>query len=238
MRCSATTRWKRSRLQGPQPTTCCPSQLRQCWSVRRGLERMDGILRLILNFWYCGGWETPSALEHPRELTGSQKDFLSMHLLPALERVVEGDPIIPKFKDLERLLSQKGQDYQGNSWVVMEELQCDKVVRCWPEPGAAAVQPLTRFLDGETKLTVDVPKNTILPYVRWKTPQAKQYFSNWQSVHVTKQAAPLPAEVVVPSSRLSLLFFWLVSSPSCVQERWFHFTLQKLQLMSAEAASC
>lgn len=43
-----------------------------------------------------------------------------------------------------------------------------------------------------------------LPECRWRTPRAKQYFSNWQSVHVARQAAPLPAEAVMASAGLAV----------------------------------
>ena len=35
------------------------------------------------------------------------------------------------------------------------------------------------------------------PHLRWKTPRAKQYFANWKSCHVPKQAVPLPAATVM-----------------------------------------
>lgn len=43
-----------------------------------------------------------------------------------------------------------------------------------------------------------------LPESRWRTPRAKQYFSNWQSVHVAQQAAPLPAEAVMAMAGLAV----------------------------------
>ena len=122
---------------------------------------------LCLNFWYCTGWDRPSHTEHPRGLTASQKDFLVMHLLPAVERMLEGSPVLPSLQELETSLSAKGQDYEGNTWVVMEQLQADKVTRCWPEKGKASVQPLVKFLRGETKDQVEVPCRTILPHEDW-----------------------------------------------------------------------
>ena len=42
-----------------------------------------------------------------------------------------------------------------------------KVIKCWPEIGKAAVQPLVRFLEGDTKALVESPMDTILPYDQW-----------------------------------------------------------------------
>ena len=41
-----------------------------------------------------------------------------------------------------------------------------KVIKCWPEIGKAAVQPLVRFLEGDTKALVESPMD-ILPYDQW-----------------------------------------------------------------------
>eukprot|EP00435_Cladocopium_sp_Y103_P057368 s863_g19.t1 len=118
-----------------------------------------------LNFWYCTGWERPSHTSHPRELTASQKEFLGCHLCPAIERMLEGDPLIPEHSELEEILSQKGQDYE--TWVVMEQLESAKVTRCWPEKGRASVQPLLKFLKGQARELVEAPRTTILPYEEW-----------------------------------------------------------------------
>ena len=130
---------------------------------------------LCLNFWYCTGWKRLDHLVHPRELTESQKDMVFLHLKPAVERMLEGAPELPTLKELEKVLSQKGQDYQGNSWVKMEELDCNKVVQCWPDPGKAAVQPLARFLTGETLRQVEKPMESILAYDEWPDDMPKSY---------------------------------------------------------------
>lgn len=39
---------------------------------------------------------------------------------------------------------------------------------------------------------------------RWRIPRARQYYTNWQSVHVTKQAAPLPPEVIMAFAGLAI----------------------------------
>lgn len=130
---------------------------------------------LCLNFWYCTGWERLSHASHPRGLTATQKDFLASHLGPAIERMLEGEPLIPAHDELEQVLSQKGQDYEGHTWVVMEQLDAAKVSRCWPEVGKAAVQPLEKFLQGRTKELIEAPRNTILPYEEWPEEIPRSY---------------------------------------------------------------
>lgn len=43
-----------------------------------------------------------------------------------------------------------------------------------------------------------------LPEARWRVPRARQFFTNWQSIHVSRQAAPLPAEVAMAFAGLAV----------------------------------
>ena len=43
-----------------------------------------------------------------------------------------------------------------------------------------------------------------LPELRWRLPRAKQYYSNWQSSHVTKQAVPFPPLVIMAYAGLAV----------------------------------
>ena len=43
-----------------------------------------------------------------------------------------------------------------------------------------------------------------VPQLRWRLPQAKQYFSNWQSIHVTGQAARFPPAVIMAYAGLAV----------------------------------
>ena len=42
------------------------------------------------------------------------------------------------------------------------------------------------------------------PRIRYKLPQAKQFFSNWKSVHVPRQAVPMPPEVALALGGLAI----------------------------------
>ena len=114
-------------------------------------------------------------MEHSRDLTGGQKDFILHHLLPAVERMLEGEPVLPSRDELDKILASKGQDYDGHSWVVMEQLESEKVIQCWPDVGKAAVQPIARFLTGETKDQIERPRSTILPWEEWPQDIPKSY---------------------------------------------------------------
>ena len=43
-----------------------------------------------------------------------------------------------------------------------------------------------------------------VPQLRWRLPRAKQYFSNWQSIHVTGQAARFPPAVIMAYAGLAV----------------------------------
>ena len=57
----------------------------------------------------------------------------------------------------------------------MEQLEAEKVARCWPEKGRAAVQPLVKFLKGDTMEQVEAPWKTILPFSEWPDDIPKSY---------------------------------------------------------------
>lgn len=43
-----------------------------------------------------------------------------------------------------------------------------------------------------------------LPEARWRVPRARQFFTNWQATHVSRQAAPLPPEVALAFAGLAV----------------------------------
>ena len=43
-----------------------------------------------------------------------------------------------------------------------------------------------------------------MPESRWKVPRAKQYYSNWATSHVARQATPMPPEVVMAFAGLAI----------------------------------
>ena len=43
-----------------------------------------------------------------------------------------------------------------------------------------------------------------MPESRWKVPRAKQYYSNWATSHVARQATPMPPEVIMAFAGLAI----------------------------------
>ena len=128
-----------------------------------------------LNFNFCTGWEKASNLKHPSELTDAQKVLVKERIYPAVQRLTLRNVKLPNVEEVVKELHRKGQDYDGTSWVQMEELDYDKVVACWPSKEGAAVQPITKFLEGETLKAVETPLNSILPYNEWPAKRTRSY---------------------------------------------------------------
>lgn len=130
---------------------------------------------LVLNFWYCSGWDKPSSLEHLNEISQKQEGMLKERLWPSVQRLCEGNPLLPTFDEIIKEMGRKGQDYDGSTWVVMETLEVEKVVACWPSKETAAIQPIARYLTGEAKKQLECPMSTILPHDQWPAPLTKSY---------------------------------------------------------------
>ena len=129
----------------------------------------------VLNFNFCTGWEKATNLKHSSELTAAQRNFVTNRVFPAVQNMILRNVKLPNVDEVLKELHRKGQDYDGTSWVQMEELDYDKVVACWPEREAAAVQPITRFLEGETLKAVETPLDSILPYSEWPSKRTRSY---------------------------------------------------------------
>ena len=130
---------------------------------------------LVVNFWYCSGWDKPSGLEHLNEISQKQEGMLKERLWPSVQRLCEGNPLLPTFEEIIKEMGRKGQDYDGSTWVVMETLEVEKVVACWPSKETAAIQPIARYLTGEAKKQLECPMSTILPHDQWPAPLTKSY---------------------------------------------------------------
>eukprot|EP00438_Fugacium_kawagutii_P032818 Skav214751 [mRNA] locus=scaffold983:190131:202825:- [translate_table: standard] len=68
----------------------------------------------------------------------------------------------------------------------MEELEVEKVVKCWPARTEAAVKPIVDFLTDETKEMIEKPQLTILPYDEWPEEIPKSYVrasdAQWEKI--------------------------------------------------------
>lgn len=130
---------------------------------------------LVLNYQYCSGFASKKYMIHSDILGEKQKWLLEKHLKPAVERMVGADPVLPSPEEIKRDLDRKGHDYEGGSYVVMEDLEVEKVVECWPTSEQAAVAPLEDFLEGVTKLQITTPMASILPKEEWPAEIPKSY---------------------------------------------------------------
>ncbi len=152
------------------PTDILPMSveaIRAMSDVNEDVRDWGALTVLCLNYYFCCGWEKATSLSHAEELTTPQLKLLKEHIFPAIGRMIETNPVIPHKEEIFKELARKGMDYEGSTYVVMEELEASKVISCWPAREAAAVQPITRFVSGDTKKALEKPSLTILPEEEW-----------------------------------------------------------------------
>ena len=128
-----------------------------------------------LNFQFCAGFTSKTYMKHSADLSPKQRSLLDDHIRPAIDRMLEGDPKLAPPEEVKSELSRKGHDYDGGTYTVMEELDFEKVISCWPTADQAAVAPLEEFLEGETKRLIQTPMASILPEEEWPERRPKSY---------------------------------------------------------------
>ena len=130
---------------------------------------------LIINYQYCSGYGSKKYLRHAESLSSKQKVMLENHLIPAVERLVGSNDPLPSVEELEKELAKKGQEYDGTTYVMMEDLETEKVLACWPTKEQAAIAPLEDFLKGDARKQVMSPMSTILDPEDWPEQVPKSY---------------------------------------------------------------
>ena len=130
---------------------------------------------LVLNYQYCCGFGNSKYMRHPRHLTANQKSLVMNHLVPAVCRLADEMVDMKPAAEVKKELERKGQDGYGATWVMMEALDTEKVVACWPESTHAAVAPIETFLSGETLDQIRKPMDSILAYEEWPEKIPKSY---------------------------------------------------------------
>lgn len=133
------------------------------------------LIGLVLSFHYCSGFSDPKYLRHSKDLSPIQEKMALEHLCPAVSRLLEGDPNLMDMKEVRSELDRKGHDYDGSTWLKMEELSFEKVISCWPSKEQAAVAPVTNFIKGETLEQVRNPMSSILPEEEWPADLPRSY---------------------------------------------------------------
>ena len=161
-----------------------------------GVEKLSGVksferdwlvmVCLILNYQFCGQSGGGRMLEHSRELNPRQEQAIRLNLLPAVQRMIGEDQVVPSVDEIKEELERKGQDYDGSTWVVMEQLDYEEVLACWPDRSHAAVAPIEDFLTGETRDMILKPGESILPQEEWPEKIPKSYVraddATWQGL--------------------------------------------------------
>lgn len=97
-------------------------------------------------------------MEHGVKLNPRQERAVRT-IIPAIERMIGDNPLVPSVEEIKEELERKGQDYDGSTWVVMENLE--QVLACWPEKTHAAVAPIEDFLTGDWRAQVLKPSESI-----------------------------------------------------------------------------
>ena len=160
----------------------------------KGIEELSGInsfvkdwavmICLVLNFQFCGQSNGARVMEHPEKLTPRQEEAVRKNVIPAIERMIGHDPLVPSIEEIKEELERKGQDYDGSTWVVMEQLDYDQVLACWPDKTHAAVAPIEDFLTGPSREQILRPGDSILPFEEWPQKVPKSYVraddSTWE----------------------------------------------------------
>eukprot|EP00438_Fugacium_kawagutii_P025124 Skav230797 [mRNA] locus=scaffold312:158893:163833:+ [translate_table: standard] len=154
------------------------------WSPALG--KWLGLICLVLNYHFCAGGRNKKFMQHGEAINKKQMEMIVTHLLPALRRLCGDEIRLPSMEVMEADLARKGHNYDGSSYVVMEEIDPDKVFACWPKKEEAAVAKLEDFLKGETREKVLAPMKSILPKEEWPTSLLRSYVrasdENWARV--------------------------------------------------------
>ena len=115
-----------------------------------------------INFHYCTGWAKPICVPFKDGITDLQKDAVTRMAATVDANINTGHQVV-SFSECDALLSSKKYDYAGRPVEYMEDLECEKLLPCWPRVGQAAVQPIELFLTEETKLAMANPRGLLLP---------------------------------------------------------------------------
>eukprot|EP00438_Fugacium_kawagutii_P025579 Skav215575 [mRNA] locus=scaffold2748:77089:83434:- [translate_table: standard] len=119
------------------------------------------VMVAVIDYHYCVGWSKPVCVPMRCELTELQKEAVSKLARTVSKNIISAEPIAT-LGDSDALLSSKKFDYAGRPIEYMEDLQCSKILPCWPVKGQAAIQPLENFLSKETKEVFDHPERLLL----------------------------------------------------------------------------
>eukprot|EP00435_Cladocopium_sp_Y103_P021347 s4041_g5.t1 len=120
------------------------------------------LLVQILNHVYLGGKRVLGG----EILNDPQRAALEMLIL-SVEDFMEEEQKIPPIAQLRDDLGRIRFDYGGEMVAIMEELDADSVIACWPKEGEAGIQPAESFVSPEVREWLMQPRSTLLPRCYW-----------------------------------------------------------------------
>lgn len=82
---------------------------------------------------------------------------------------VDHEQDVGSLEDFTRNLGRVKFSYTGEIVAVMEDIDADSVIACWPKPGEAGIQPAERFVSAEVLEWLLHPRSTVLPRCNWPT---------------------------------------------------------------------
>ena len=124
----------------------------------------------VLNFIYLGGKRVLG-----NEILNDPQRTALEGLIRSVEDFLEVEQKVPVTNRLKDDLGRIRFDYAGEMVAIMEDLDADKVIACWPKVGEAGIQPAERFVSEEVKEWLLKPRSTLLPRCYWpdKPPKSR-----------------------------------------------------------------
>ena len=122
----------------------------------------------VLNFLYLGGKKILGG-----EILNDPQRLALEGLIRSVEDFLETEARVPVAKSLRNDLGRIRFDYTGEIVAVMEELDADSVIACWPKVGEAGIQPAEKFVSEEVREWLNKPRSTLLPRCYWPSSPPK-----------------------------------------------------------------
>ncbi|CAK0876721.1 unnamed protein product [Prorocentrum cordatum] len=144
-----------------------------------GLRQRVCCILSALNFHYLGAGAEPPRKGPALRLSQPQLRLVR-HVAMAVVAFVSNQPDAagqaPSLKALRKKLTTLPVDYGASGLVVkMEALTPRRVIPAWPAAGSAAIQPVTKFLEGEVLEKVMDPSSNLLDRAFWPAATRKSY---------------------------------------------------------------
>ncbi|CAK0789972.1 unnamed protein product, partial [Prorocentrum cordatum] len=167
-----------------------------------GLRQWVCCILSALNFHYLGAGAEPPRKGPALRLSQPQLRLVR-HVAMAVVAFVSSQPDAagqaPSLKVLRKKLTTLPVDYGASGLVVkMEALTPRRVVPAWPAVGSAAIQSVTKFLEGEVLEKVVDPSSNLLDRAFWPAAARKSYVRASQGAWADLVAAAFQRGMMKP----------------------------------------